>query len=138
MTSALASTATLCVLPTLQQVQPASRPTLPIRTKRCAAVGRVPDVMKLIAPAAQGLPVSLVAMLARAVSWRSAIFVLAVLAVGSAACQLAEWQRRKTLIAVMKGGMPGTVVIQERGRGGPAMRIEIGCEPKDPTTLRGG
>lgn len=57
---------------------------------------------------------------------RSAMLALIVLTTASITCLLAEWQRRKTLVAVIEGARPGTVVVQDRGFGGPAMRIEIG------------
>lgn len=71
-------------------------------------------------------------MLAYAVSWGSAIFALAVLGVRSVVSLLAEWQRRETLVALTKDAKPGTVIEQGRGRGGPAMRIQVSCEPKEP------
>lgn len=39
---------------------------------------------------------------------------------------VAEWQRRATLIALVRNAPAGTVVVQERGRGGPAMRVQVG------------
>jgi len=39
---------------------------------------------------------------------------------------VAEWQRRTTLIALVRNAPAGTVVVQERGRGGPAMRVQVG------------
>jgi len=94
--------------------------------------------MKLITVADPGLPGWLAAALAHAVSWRSAIFVVAVLVIGSVARLLAEWQRRKTLVAMIKHAPRGTVIEQERGRGGPAMRIEIGSDLSNQSTPGGG
>jgi hypothetical protein len=39
---------------------------------------------------------------------------------------LAEWQRRTTLVELMKVAPAGTLIVQERGFGGPAMWIQIG------------
>ncbi|WP_327411379.1 sigma-70 family RNA polymerase sigma factor (plasmid) [Streptomyces sp. NBC_01281] len=57
---------------------------------------------------------------------------------------MAEWQRRATLVALVRDAPAGTVVVQERGRGGPAMQVYVGdgqdsggtgvtqeCIPKD-------
>lgn len=43
---------------------------------------------------------------------------------------LAEWQRRATLLALVRDAPGGTVVVQERGRGGPAMHVHVGA-PSD-------
>jgi hypothetical protein len=78
------------------------------------------------------------AALAHAASWRSVILVLAALVIWSFAGLLAEWQRRKTLVALLKHARGGTVIVQDRGRGGPAIRIEVGSESKDQITSYGG
>lgn len=44
-----------------------------------------------------------------------------------AAAFLAEWQRRATLIALVRNAPAGTVVFQDRGRGGPAMQVHVGA-----------
>lgn len=94
--------------------------------------------MKFSTLANLDLLVCLPAAPAHAVSWRSAIFALVVLVVGLVSRLFAEWQRRKTLVSVINYARGGTVIVQERGRGGPAMRIEIGSDPKDQITSRGG
>jgi hypothetical protein len=43
-----------------------------------------------------------------------------------AADLLAERQRRATLLALVRAAPAGSVVVQERGRGGPAMGIWVG------------
>jgi DNA-directed RNA polymerase specialized sigma24 family protein len=48
-------------------------------------------------------------------------------ALAGAAAFLAEWQRRATLIALVRHAPGGTVVVQERGRGGPAMQVHVGA-----------
>ncbi|WP_330358819.1 sigma-70 family RNA polymerase sigma factor [Streptomyces chartreusis] len=48
-------------------------------------------------------------------------------ALAGAAAFLAEWQRRATLIALVRTAPAGTVVVQERGRGGPAMQVHVGA-----------
>jgi hypothetical protein len=87
--------------------------------------------MKLIAVAEHDLPFWLSTAAIHMVSNGSAIFALAVLMVRSVTCLLAEWQRRKTLIAVIKDAPCRTVIVQERGHGGPAMRIEISSGSDD-------
>jgi hypothetical protein len=61
-----------------------------------------------------------------------------VLVIGLVGRLLAEWQRRKTLVAVIQHAPGGTVIVQNRGRGGPATRIEIGLSSKDPGAPEGG
>ncbi|MFJ8932118.1 RNA polymerase sigma factor [Streptomyces sp. NPDC102364] len=60
----------------------------------------------------------------RSEAW-TVIGVLAVLT--GVAALLAEWQRRTTLVALVRNAPPGTVVVQERGRGGPAMQVHVGA-----------
>ncbi|MGW7068853.1 RNA polymerase sigma factor [Streptomyces sp. NPDC054855] len=48
-------------------------------------------------------------------------------ALAGASAFLAEWQRRVTLIALVHDAPDGTVVVQERGRGGPAMQVYVGA-----------
>lgn len=48
-------------------------------------------------------------------------------ALACAAAFLAEWQRRATLIALVRHAPGGTVVVQERGRGGPALQVHVGA-----------
>jgi hypothetical protein len=40
------------------------------------------------------------------------------------------------LVAVFKDAKDGTVIEQKRGRGGPAMRIEIGQDSNEPSPLQ--
>lgn len=39
---------------------------------------------------------------------------------------LSEWQRRVTLVDLVERAPGGTVVVQERGLGGPAMWVQVG------------
>ncbi|MGW3185548.1 hypothetical protein ACWDD9_40395 [Kitasatospora sp. NPDC001119] len=56
--------------------------------------------------------------------------VLALLgALGVAVRLLAEWQRRRTLVALVERSPLGTVVEQESGMGGPGMRVQVGTRP---------
>jgi hypothetical protein len=48
---------------------------------------------------------------------------------------LAEWQRRTTLVALMCHAPGGTVLIQQRGLGGPPMWIWVGDGPHPPVVL---
>jgi hypothetical protein len=84
------------------------------------------------------LPVWVYGMLAHAASWRSWIFVVALPALGMLGRLLAEWQRRETLVALMEHAPGGTVIVQERGRGGPAMRVEVGSRARQQVRSRGG
>jgi len=82
--------------------------------------------MNLLNAADPDLPVRLSAVLAHAATWQSVIVLLGVLVLGLVGRLLAEWQRRKTLVAIIQHAPGGTVIVQQRGRGGPAMRIQIG------------
>ncbi|MFF2545717.1 hypothetical protein ACFVUY_24505 [Kitasatospora sp. NPDC058063] len=56
--------------------------------------------------------------------------VLALLgALGVAARQLTEWQRRRTLVALVERSPLGTLVEQESETGGPGMRVQVGVRP---------
>jgi hypothetical protein len=94
--------------------------------------------MELDTAVEPGLPGWLSAAMGHTVAWRSAVLVVVVLIIIMVGRLLAESQRRRTLIAVIQHAPGGTVITQERGRGGPAMRIEIGTNPKNGTTQRGG
>ena len=39
---------------------------------------------------------------------------------------LSEWQRRVTLVDLVERAPGGTIVIQERGLGGPGMWVRVG------------
>ncbi|MEU3570574.1 hypothetical protein AB0E96_19450 [Kitasatospora sp. NPDC036755] len=70
--------------------------------------------------------VPFVALGAHQSSW----IVLALVGVlGVAVRQLAEWQRRRTLVALVERSPLGTVVEQESGMGGPGMRVRVGTGP---------
>ncbi|CAL9337590.1 hypothetical protein SUDANB176_00197 [Streptomyces sp. enrichment culture] len=56
-------------------------------------------------------------------TWVVLCLIAAVAAVESA---LAERQRRATLLALVRHAPSGTVVVQEEGRGGPGMSVQIG------------
>lgn len=49
---------------------------------------------------------------------------------------LAEWQRRKTLLALASQARAGTVVLVDKGPGGPAMWLKVGDGNQD--ALRAG
>ncbi|WP_329575042.1 hypothetical protein OG500_00195 [Kitasatospora sp. NBC_01250] len=51
--------------------------------------------------------------------------------------QLAEWQRRRTLVALVERSTLGTVVEQESGMGGPGMRVQVGTEQANGTPAAG-
>jgi hypothetical protein len=106
-----------------------------------SGLGRVANVMNLITAVDPAMSARLSAALAHAASWELAVLFLGGLVIGLAGCLLTEWQRRKTLVAVIQHARAGTVITQERGRGGPAMRIEIGAGSmgsNDQSTQGGG
>ncbi|GLY91412.1 hypothetical protein Airi02_093410 [Actinoallomurus iriomotensis] len=69
-------------------------------------------------------------LLPNLVSWATVGAVAMMLLAGIGARCLAEWQRRRTLIALVQHAPGGTVVVQERGVGGPAMWVQIGHGPR--------
>ncbi|MER7850916.1 hypothetical protein ABTZ03_44125 [Kitasatospora sp. NPDC096077] len=67
---------------------------------------------------------------------QSSWIVLALVGVlGVAVRQLAEWQRRRTLVALVERSPLGTVVEQESGMGGPGMRVQVGARPAGGTDM---
>jgi hypothetical protein len=67
-------------------------------------------------------------------------YTAAVLAVTAAYRLLAERARRKTLVDLMSRAPGGTIVVMERGPGGPAMWIKVGGGsqfPPRPEVRRG-
>lgn len=91
--------------------------------------------MNLITAVDPDLPVRLSSALAHASSWKSVILLLGVLVIGLVGRLLAEWQRRKTLVAVIKDAPGGTVIVQNRGRG---WRPEYRCASSDRGLPRAG
>jgi hypothetical protein len=65
-------------------------------------------------------------VLVHAVSWAAACWILGLVAVAGVVRLLCEWQRRATLVAIVREAPAGTVVVQERGLGGPAMWVQVG------------
>jgi hypothetical protein len=94
--------------------------------------------MNLITTVDPGLAIRLSAVLAHAASWKTVTLILGVLVIGWVGRLLTEWQRRKTLVAVIKDAKDGTVIEQQRGRSGPAMRIEIGTGSNKKSAPGGG
>jgi hypothetical protein len=70
-----------------------------------------------------------------AVSWTAVGAVLASLVLMGIFRLLAEWQRRTTLVALMRQASGGTVVIQQRGLGGPPMWVWVGDGPRPPVVV---
>jgi hypothetical protein len=71
-------------------------------------------------------------MAVHAVSWAAACWILGLVAVAGTVRLLCEWQRRETLVAIVREAPAGTVVVQERGLGGPAMWVQVGYGPPGP------
>ena len=57
-------------------------------------------------------------------------WAVAVLGVVLVCGLLAEWQRRITLTALIRCARPGTVIVQEKGLCGPALRVQVGGVPE--------
>jgi hypothetical protein len=77
-----------------------------------------------------------IAVLAHAVSWAAAWWILGLVAIVGVIRLLCEWQRSTTLVALVRHAPAGTVVVQERGLGGPAMWVQVGYGPSWPARLR--
>lgn len=69
------------------------------------------------------------------VSWTTVGAVLAPLVLMGVFRLLAELQRRTTLVALMSHAPGGTVVIQQKGLGGPPMWIWVGDGPRPPVAV---
>jgi hypothetical protein len=76
-----------------------------------------------------------VAAVAHALAWPYAVVVL----VAATFYRLiAEQSRRKTLVELVRCSPPGTIVIMERGPGGPAMWLRVGDGPPGPVDTSSG
>ncbi len=67
-------------------------------------------------------------------------YTVALLAVRAAFRLLAERARRKTLVDLVSHAPAGTIVVMEKGPGGPAMWVRVGGEiqfPPRPEVWRG-
>ena len=94
--------------------------------------------MELVTSPDLGLPVWVYTTLGHMVSWKVGLLILAVLALSALTRLLDEWQRRRTLVALIKHAPRGSVIVQGRGRNGPAMWVTVGSGPKKQITSRGG
>ena len=68
-------------------------------------------------------------LMAPAAPWRTVITLAVPVLVYAL---LAEQQRRITMISLLRTAGPGTVIVQERGITGPALRIQVGDSPHRP------
>jgi hypothetical protein len=59
-------------------------------------------------------------------------YTAAVLAVTAVYRLLAEQARRKTLVDLVSSAPAGTIVVMEKGPGGPAMWVRVGDGPRLP------
>jgi len=64
-----------------------------------------------------------------ALTWPQAAAALGVLCLLLTYRLLTERARRKTLTELIERSPKGTIVLQERGAGGPAMQIKVGENP---------
>jgi hypothetical protein len=71
----------------------------------------------------------LAAITDHALTWPQAVVALGVLLALLTYRLLTERARRKTLTELVERSPQGTIVLQERGAGGPAMRIKVGESP---------
>jgi hypothetical protein len=71
-------------------------------------------------------------VVAHVVSWPGACVVLVGLLLALVYRLLAERARRRTLIATYRYAPGGTVVVQEKGPGGPAMWVWVGEGQRPP------
>jgi hypothetical protein len=69
-------------------------------------------------------------VLPRVVSWQTACVILAWLLLVTGSRWVAERQRRRTLVDLVKQAPEGTTVFMERGPGGPAMLVQVGHGPR--------
>ncbi len=63
------------------------------------------------------------------VSWIAVCWGASVMTIAGLFRLLSEWQRRMTLVAILQHAREGTVIVQERGLGGPAMWVRVGSGP---------
>jgi hypothetical protein len=105
--------------------RPVSAEIFPPPAQTNLALRRVP-IVKLIPSPLGGTFGGTAVVLAHAVSWVAAGWILGLVAVAGGVRLLCEWQRRTTLVAIVREAPAGTVVVQERGLGGPAMWIQVG------------
>lgn len=71
---------------------------------------------------------------ATVVSWQAAVLMLAALVVAGVLRLLAEQQRRRTLLALVANAPEGTVVMQQDGPDGQAMRVTFGRASTRPVS----
>jgi hypothetical protein len=71
------------------------------------------------------------------VSWRVALLVLAVLAVGVVLRLLTEWQRRKAFALLLTNAPVGPVIVQQDGPEGETMTVTWGNSARSAAQLPG-
>jgi hypothetical protein len=82
--------------------------------------------MKLIRSPLGGTLGGAAGVLAHTVSWAAGCWILGLVALAGSVRLLCEWQRRTTLLAIVREAPAGTILVQERGLGGPAMWVQVG------------
>jgi hypothetical protein len=63
---------------------------------------------------------------ASVISWQAGSLMLAALVVSGVLRLLTEWQRRKTLLALLSGAPQGSRVIRQDTSGGQLMKVSVG------------
>jgi hypothetical protein len=101
---------------------------MPGASKRFAGRRRVPYV-KTSTAIGWVLADRVGTVLTHTLSWSTACCAIGVMTLAGLFRLLSEWQRRLTLVAIIERARAGTVVVQERGPGGPAMWVQVGYGP---------
>jgi hypothetical protein len=61
------------------------------------------------------------------VSWQAGVAAIGLVAAAYVLRLLGEWQRRKTLMALMRDAREGTVVLQHEGDQGSSLSVWVGA-----------
>ena len=93
--------------------------------------------MRLIRNLSDGWATRMGAVASGVVSWRVALLVLAVLAVGVVLRLLTEWQRRKAFALLLTNAPVGPVIVQQDGPEGETMTVTWGNSAGSDAQLPG-
>ena len=93
--------------------------------------------MRLIRNLSDGWATRMGAVASGVVSWRVALLVLAIVAVGVVLRLLTEWQRRKMFALLLTNAPVGPVIVQQDGPEGEAMTVTWGNSARSAAQLPG-
>ena len=93
--------------------------------------------MRLIRNLSGGWATRMGAVASGVVSWRVALLVLAIVAVGVVLRLLTEWQRRKTFALLLTNAPVGPVIVQQDGPEGETMTVTWGNSARSVAQLPG-